>query len=286
MNDHAMLEVVNCMHLRTIPAETFVFEHGSLGEEFFLILKGQVEIQIPDKEQAARFEAVKFDLRQKKEALDSALSDIEQFDEYSRKLEEKKALGDAAEASNSLFKQDRRYTRVIVHDIPKASMMREEKIRQLAVEIDRLCAIKNYELMVPVVLYGAGKAFGELALTKDVNAPNRILPRAASVLCSTDCTFAVMNKADYQNVLDHIDRKKIEKIKEFFAEIPFLRHLPKNTFKSLHLSMHKKVCHRGQVIAREGEDSSKIFIIYKGEFEVSKTIVNNSEQKKKKNTGH
>ena len=50
MKDHAMLEVVNCMTLRYVEAENFVFEHGSLGEEFFLILDGKVEIQIPDKE--------------------------------------------------------------------------------------------------------------------------------------------------------------------------------------------------------------------------------------------
>ena len=43
------------------------------------------------------------------------------FDEYSKKLEEKKAEGDAAEATNSLFKADRRYTQIIIHDIPKAS---------------------------------------------------------------------------------------------------------------------------------------------------------------------
>ena len=65
-------------------------------------------------------------------------------------------------------------------------------------EIDTLCKIKNYELMIPVNIYGPGKAFGELALTKDINAPNRVLPRAASIVCLTDCKFAIMNKADYQ----------------------------------------------------------------------------------------
>ena len=50
MNDSAMLEVVNCMSLRTLKAEEFVFEYGSLGEEFFLILEGTVEIQVPDKD--------------------------------------------------------------------------------------------------------------------------------------------------------------------------------------------------------------------------------------------
>ena len=164
---------------------------------------------------------------------------------------------------------------MIIHDIPKASLAREEKIKQLGEEIDRLCKIRNYELMIPVSIYGQGKAFGELALTKDPSNPRRVLPRAASILCLTDCTFAVMNKVDYQNVLDHIDRKKTEKIKAFFAEIPFLKYLPKNSFKSLHLSMHKKQCHRGQVMAREGEDSDKIFIIFKGEFEVVKHVVTN-----------
>ena len=95
-----------------------------------------------------------------------------------------------------------------------------------------------------------------------------------------------MNKVDYQNVLDHIDRKKLEKVKDFFREIPFLKYLPKASFKSLHLSMQKKICHRGQVLASEGEESNRIFIIFKGEFEVSKTIVTCPDSKKKKNTGH
>ena len=160
-------------------------------------------------------------------------------------MEEKKAEGDAAEAKNSLFKTDRRYTRVIVHDIPKASQAREDKIRMLKDDIDRLCKIKNYELMIPVNIYGPGKAFGELALIKDNLAPNRVLPRAASIVCLTDCKFAVMTKADYQNVLSHIDRKKTDKVKEFLGEIPLLKYLPKAAFKSLHLSMVKKACHRG-----------------------------------------
>ena len=77
MKDAAMLEVVNCMTLRTISAENFVFEHGSLGEEFFLILSGKIEVQIPDKDQQSRFDQVKFDLKTKREALEQALIDIQ-----------------------------------------------------------------------------------------------------------------------------------------------------------------------------------------------------------------
>ena len=71
--------------------------------------------------------------------------------------------------------------------------------------------------MIPVNIYGPGKAFGELALTKDANAPNRLIPRAATVVCLASCTFAVMKKADYQLILDHIERRRLEQIKAFFS---------------------------------------------------------------------
>ena len=44
MNEEAMLEIVNALSLQTIPAGYFVFEYGSLGDQFFLILDGKVEI--------------------------------------------------------------------------------------------------------------------------------------------------------------------------------------------------------------------------------------------------
>ena len=40
----------------------------------------------------------------------------------------------------------------------------------------------------------------------------------------------------------------------------------------LHLSFVKKSFDRGQIVCREGDDSKHIFIVLKGEFEVSKVI--------------
>ena len=50
--------------------------------------------------------------------------------------------------------------------------------------------------------------------------------------------------------------------------------------------MVKKVCYRGQIIAQEGKESDEIFIIYRGTFEVSKIIIQNSSKPKQRNTGH
>ena len=217
MNEEAMLEIVNALSLQTIPAGYFVFEYGSLGDQFFLILDGKVEIQIPYKQTIKRYEQVKFDLETKIESVFSSLTDIAQIEEYSKKCEEEKAEIDAAEARKSVFRAERRFTKLISMDIPKATFERQMKVFNLSNEIDRLCKIKNYELMIPVNIYGPGKAFGELALTKDINAPNRLIPRAASIVCLTDCTFAVMKKADYQQILDQIERKTLDRIKAFFG---------------------------------------------------------------------
>lgn len=81
-----------------------------------------------------------------------------------------------------------------------------------------------------------------------------------------------MQKRDYQQVLDNIDRRKIEKLKEFFKQIPLLKLLPRNVINTLHLSVTKVTCLRGQRMCREGDDSLNLFIVTKGEFEVSKLV--------------
>lgn len=140
--------------------------------------------------------------------------------------------------------------------------------------LQRLDWRQKYELMIPILMLGPGKSFGELAVQKEVNVKiaHKPKPRAASVICRTDCKFAVMQKSDYQSVLDNIDRRKVEKLKEFFANIPFLKMLPRSVLSTLHLSLAKKKYQRGQVVCKEGDDSKDLYIINKGEFEVSKVI--------------
>ena len=48
----------------------------------------------------------------------------------------------------------------------------------------------------------AGMAFGELALINDA-------PRLATIVCETDCSFAVLNKTDYKAILMEAERKKV-----------------------------------------------------------------------------
>lgn len=79
--------------------------------------------------------------------------------------------------------------------------------------------------MIPISHIGTGKTFGELALQINKENPNRVVSRAATITCITNCKFATMSKTNYQTILDRIDQKNTEKIIEFLREIPYLKYL-------------------------------------------------------------
>ena len=53
-------------------------------------------------------------------------------------------------------------------------------------------------------------------------------------------TESDMSKEDYQSVLDNIDRRKVDKMREFFKQIPFLKIFPRSLLNTLHLSLTRK----------------------------------------------
>ena len=74
-----------------------------------------------------------------------------------------------------------------------------------------------------------GQGFGELALQKE-----RLMPRAATIKSNGACKLAVMSKANYKNVIEKIDGRKLKKLIEFFKSIPFLRNSTKTYLTKLH----------------------------------------------------
>ena len=114
--------------------------------------------------------------------------------------------------------ETRNFEMILKEEIPKAMAAKFAVFEDLIHAVLRFTWRKNYELMLPVLKLGQGKSFGELAVQKEVNIKiaHKPKPRAASVLCRTDCKFAVMSKSDYQSVLDNLDRRKVDKLKEFF----------------------------------------------------------------------
>ena len=59
-----------------------------------------------------------------------------------------------------------------------------------------------------------GKSFGELALIKNK-------PRAATIVCRQNCSFAVMDRNDYKKVLGKLEQKTMNRLTDFLYSLPF-----------------------------------------------------------------
>lgn len=117
---------------------------------------------------------------------------------------------------------------------------------------------------------GQGKSFGELALLKTK-------PRAARIVCETNCEFACMCKADYKNVLAKIEERLANDMIDFLQSIPLFSTWSRNLLMKLLYKIEKRSLIKNQVMIKEGDPVNEIFIIKSGEFEVSSKVQEKKE---------
>ena len=82
------------------------------------------------------------------------------------------------------------------------------------------------------------------------NKSSRNLTRKTSVYSLQNCKFATLEKKDYQEILlKHESRLAVERIK-FFHSLPLFNKMGKKVIERLYNTMEKRICLRGQVLAR------------------------------------
>lgn len=232
LKDQAISDTLRLMHYKESNKGDVVIEYGTFGDEFYVLLDGECEVLVPDQHQIDSFKQVNLEMRVMREQLEARVKEYEAFAAYKQQLEVRKQMEEqAAKESAFAVESHRRYTTVIAHEIPQALRARFRQCEELVDAIKRFYWRKNYELSTPILKLGPGNSFGELAVQKEVNVKiaHKAKARAASVTCLTPCKFLVMQKKDYQRVLDNIDRRKVDKLKAFFRQIPFLKALPRST---------------------------------------------------------
>lgn len=110
-----------------------------------------------------------------------------------------------------------------------------------------------------------GCAFGEFALLKNK-------PRSATVIATDDCHFAMLCKKDYLRILG-IFEKKFDDIAIFLKALPIFSAWGLNTLVRLSYYFHPIHCKRNQKLFKEGAPADFIYIVRKGEMELSKEII-------------
>jgi CRP-like cAMP-binding protein len=81
-----------------------------------------------------------------------------------------------------------------------------------------------------------------------------------------------MNKKDYRAVLEKIDAKNNESLMDFFRQIPFMKVLSNKVMKEIKLYVETSRYNLNAMIFYEGMPSDFVFIVKKGQFEVTKSF--------------
>lgn len=116
-----------------------------------------------------------------------------------------------------------------------------------------------------------GEAFGQTAILQDK-------PHSESILCTTNCHFAILSKKNFERILKLIEMKTKDGWKIFFKSHPIFDSLTLVSLRKLFYLIELKIYSRNQHIYKAGDEVNGFFLIYNGEVSLSTKI----EQKVKK----
>ena len=110
-----------------------------------------------------------------------------------------------------------------------------------------------------------GDAFGETAIMQDK-------PLTESILCTTNCHFAVLSKHDFENTLMTIEMKTRQEWKSFFRSHHIFEKLTLASLEKLFYVVELNTYFRNQPIFKQGEEIKGFYLIYQGDVRKSKKI--------------
>ncbi|KAJ4455783.1 putative cAMP-dependent protein kinase type I regulatory subunit [Paratrimastix pyriformis] len=104
---------------------------------------------------------------------------------------------------------------------------------------------------------GPGQSFGELALMYGS-------PRAATVVCATDCMFWVMDRNTFRSILLETTLSKRQRYQDFLAQVPILSQLTPYELSTVSDALQPSTFTDGQVIVQQGELGDRFYIVEEG----------------------
>lgn len=120
-----------------------------------------------------------------------------------------------------------------------------------------------------------GDCFGELALLKKQ-------PRTATVQCRSDCHFAVLSKADFDRIMGKIKEMLLNRKVEFLLSVSLFGNWTKGSMLKASYYFKERNYRRKQVVFSIGEESSELFFVKEGEFQLFQSMEASSEAKRGK----
>ncbi|EAR90895.2 cyclic nucleotide-binding domain protein (macronuclear) [Tetrahymena thermophila SB210] len=230
-----------CMVLEQHQERSVVFNIGTIGYKFYIILEGEVGVYIKNKKSNAP--TIDFE----------KLMQLKPRNKLQKVARILKSQNYKLETENSVMKE----ANTIGAIFEKALKNQIQKYRQQSLQLSRFNTVEGD--FVQVSTLKAGSSFGELALIND-------RPRLATIVCSQNCKFAVIDKDNFQRILKEQEEIKLIKALNLYSSIPLFENFSTYLLKQVHWSSFKVKYKMNEKVFAQGEESDCMYIVNSGQF--------------------
>ncbi|CDW78417.1 cyclic nucleotide-binding domain containing protein [Stylonychia lemnae] len=290
-----IMEITKQLHFEHFLKDDVVFEFGSQGDKYYLLIRGEVGVMVPcaiNRNKSIASASGEFNKLFNTELCQFKELDVIQESEdvvsppqgNMADINEQRALLNSQRSNKksqlnlniNVNQVQAEQVQVLLErkksivPIPRGSTLRPANVRlnQNAQGIfkhhGKLHLISKTNpfktAFEETFVFRSGQSFGELALMQNK-------PRSATILCLTDCYLASLNKVSFQNAIQKGMQRALNDNIEFLKTIPFFQGWTKNSLtKFLLHSVEIQKTVRNQVICREGENLNYVYFVKSGEF--------------------
>jgi CRP-like cAMP-binding protein len=256
------------VQVEDVEENQIVFREGDEGDKFYIIFSGEVHVLI-DKHESDEMHLASVELAKEvhaeKKDQDNQIEEKEtkrkmvQFDEDSKDDPDKKNAKET-NANNDQVPMTR-----LDKDMLLDSKRKEIYLLRKHEGIDCEEHITGCIGMVRIATIQTEGSFGDLALLEDKK-------RSASVVTKQSCIFLTLSKKDYQRTIAEHEKMMLKNRFATLSKVPIFHNWPKNDIKAVCMLLTEQHVNAGEVVSRQGDLGSNLWIVKTGELRGVKKI--------------
>lgn len=224
-------KIVQVLGYECFQKDEYIINFGEIGNKFFILLSGTVNIYKPSPKNMnmTLYDYVKYLVNIRD--VEKNLIKFERVQNYNSNIDRVKLL--------------------LINYNPDKLPYSSRKV-PLVVEEQRF-----------VVKLGPGTSFGEMALIKNE-------PRNADIVANETCILGSVDKIDYRKIIKDMEEQKINlQLKSFKTDFPFFEEWPASRCFRILSALTSEICSKEDFIYKQNTLPTHIYIIRKGEFEIT-----------------
>ena len=227
-------KIISVLNYESFNKDEHIINFGDIGDKFYIILSGTVGIYKPSPKNMDMTLKEYVDYLVRIRDWEKNLSKFERVQNYNSSIDKIKLL---------------------IINYNSSKLPYSTKKIPVIVEEERF-----------IVKLGPGNSFGEMALIKNET-------RNANIKAEEKCELVSIDKIDYRKIMKDLEEQKMNmKLKSFKLDYPFFKDWPANRCLRLLTSFVTENYSKDDYVYRQTSLANHIYIIKKGEFEVTSDI--------------